>query len=94
MVRRIVPGPTGHTPPTAVPVSIIEGGGYSDPVANILNFFADDATSGFTEASAGEVYYIRIYDGTLTAQEVSDLYNATVPIAPATWGKIKSLYGD
>ena len=36
-------------------------------------FFHDDAATGFTEASAGQVDYIRTYNGALTAEQVAAL---------------------
>jgi hypothetical protein len=45
---------------------------------NIINFFEDDAVTGGRESSSGAVSEIRIYDGALTASEVTAL-STTVP---------------
>ena len=55
---------------------------------NTLNFFVDDHNTGLNEASSGTVNYIRIYNGALSASQVSALYTAGSPAAvpePATW---------
>jgi len=51
--------------------------------SNILNFFIDDiAVPG--EAQPGSIDYLRIYDGALTAVEVSNL-TSPVPVPAAVW---------
>lgn len=47
---------------------------------NALNFFVDDSSTS-QEAATGIVNYIRIYNGALTAGEVSALYSAGAPSA-------------
>ena len=54
---------------------------------NTLTFFVDDFATSQGEASGGTASYLRIYNGSLTATEVSNLYSSSAPLAipePAT----------
>jgi hypothetical protein len=57
---------------------------------NSIHFFKDDAATGFGEAAAGTVNYIRTYDEALSAGQVAALQAPTAPVPePATiliWG--------
>lgn len=46
---------------------------------NVARFFKDDGAVGGTEASAGQVDFLRIYDTALTSREVQNLEN---PLGP------------
>lgn len=46
-----------------------------------LNFFVDDFATSQREASGGTANYLRVYNGALSATEVSNLYAAGAPLA-------------
>ncbi len=53
-----------------------------------LIFFADDFATGEGESSSGKANFIRIYNGAMTAGEVSAAFAAGAPLAvpePGTW---------
>lgn len=54
-------------------VSFMDGGNAGVSAGNSLQFFVDDNTTGQSEAAAGSVDYIKIYDGALTEAEVAGL---------------------
>lgn len=59
---------------------------------NLIHFLQDDFPTGQGEASGGFLDQIRLYDGALTATQVTDLFNGAQPPGlpgqvpePATW---------
>lgn len=46
---------------------------------NIMHFFEDDSATGFSEAGAGTVNSIRIWDSALTANEVANINAVPIP---------------
>jgi hypothetical protein len=51
---------------------------------NIINFFIDDSATGQSEASAGSVSKILLYDDALSVAEVGSLGNVNTPIGGGT----------
>lgn len=64
----------------------LSGQGTFTGVNNIIHFFRDDLSTGQSEASAGFVDFIRIYDRPVSPQEAAELYAARFVPEPASLG--------